>query len=174
MPISDDQFDALRDESEQKSAEYFSVIPESSTWGVLTYGDGPGGIGGGVPAFLWFASKEDMFDYIGRLLPHYPPGPASADLTKICQTTMHIVSKWSDDEITLESALSQLNIALKQHSQIDWCGQFEELLSGDSEIAQSVRRRHNPVNEESEDSDDRAITADEQEVFIVTLNEIGM
>ena len=174
MQISDDKFDSLANESEQKYIiEYSYAIPESSTWGVLTYGDAPGGIGGGVPGFLWFPAKEDMFDFIGRLLPHYPPGPASADLTKICETTTHIVSKWSDGEITMESALSQLNIALKRHSQIDWCGQFEELLSGDTEIAKSVRSRHNPVNEEGEE-DDRVITADEQQEFIETLQQYGI
>ena len=174
MGFSGDELNTLANESEQKyTIEYFSAIPESSTWGVLTYGDAPGGIGGGVPGFLWFPAKEDMFDFIGRLLPHYPPGPASADLTKICETTTHIVSKWSDGEITMESALSQLNIALKLHSQITWCGQFEELLSGDSEFSKSVRSRHNPVNEEGEEVD-RAITPDSQQGFIGTLQEYGL
>tara|TARA_B110000263_G_C15194992_1_gene457872 strand:- start:217 stop:741 length:525 start_codon:yes stop_codon:yes gene_type:complete len=174
MQISDDKFDSLANESEQKYIiEYSYAIPESSTWGVLTYGDAPGGIGGGVPGFLWFPAKEDMFDFIGRLLPYYPPGPASADLTKICETTTHIVSQWSDGEITMESALSQLNIALKRHSQIDWCGQFEELLSGDTEIAKSVRSQHNSVNEEGEE-DDRVITADEQQEFIEILQQYGV
>ena len=174
MGFSGDELNTLANESEQKYIiEYYSAIPESSTWGILTYGDAPGGMGGGVPGFLWFPAKEDMFDFIGRLLPHYPPGPASADLTKICETTTHIVSQWSDGEITMESALSQLNIALKRHSQIDWCGQFEELLSGDTEIAKSVRSRHNPVNEEGEE-DDRVITDDEQQEFIEILQQYGV
>ena len=173
MGFSGDELNTLAEESEKKGDEHYFHIPESSTWGICAYGDASGAIGGGVQAFLWFVSKEDMFDYIGRLLPHSAPGPASADLTKICQTTIHIVSKWSDGEITMESALSQLNIALKRHSQIDWCGQFEELLSGDAEIAKSVRSRHNPVNEEGEE-DDRIITADEQQEFIEILQQYGV
>ena len=70
----------------------------------------------------------------------------------------------------MESAVSQLNIALKLHSQITWCGQFEELLSGDSEFSKSVRSWHNPVNKEGEE-DDRAITPDSQQEFIGALRE---
>ena len=44
---------------------------------------------------------------------------------------------------------------------------------GETEIAKSVRSRHNPVNEEGEE-DDRVITADEQQEFIETLQQYGI
>ena len=82
-----------------------------------------------------------MLDYIGRLLAVLWPGPNSADYEKVLETTAQVTGGWAKGKITTECALGKLNDVLKNHAQIRHCIQFEELLSGDGELAKELRSR---------------------------------
>ena len=167
MPVPT-EFQHLVDEVEDKILKNIERIPENSTWGFYSYGDAPGGIGGGSGCFLWFESKEDTLDYIGRLLAVSPSGPSSSDYPAILQSTAAIVREWEAEKINTTSALDRLNTVLRHHSQIEWCGQFEELISGESEFAKGVRSTVR--DDESSDS----IKPEELQDFLEELSLYGI
>jgi hypothetical protein len=116
-------------------AHEFPAEPES--WGFYAYSDGPADAGGGTGGFLWFASREQMLDFVKRYLPYWCPRPDRADPRQAAAGVREILARPS--VTPAEAVRMKLNDALKGFAQIVWLGRFEELLSTDTPFAREIR-----------------------------------
>ena len=135
-----------RDEASVYANENVDMEADFGKFGFFTYGDAPGGIGGGIGVYLWFANEKEALDYIEQVLPFDPPGPASMSPELVASEVQKIIEKRlnpaGEDEYEIEEFISDLNIALKRFSQIEWMGQFEDLISGEiqTDFVKHVRK----------------------------------
>lgn len=87
--------------------------PDSGTWGIYTYGDGPGGIGGGVGSFLWFESDTALFEFVSTHLAHFAPVPITSRVEPILAEVHTIIEGLKHHELEQEPARLTLNTALR-------------------------------------------------------------
>jgi hypothetical protein len=139
--------------------------PDAGSWAIWAYGDAPAAIGGGEPAFLWFASQTELLDYIATYLPFDPPGPYGTPMEPVLATVGGVVQRLKNGELKREPARLELNKALKRFSQIEWWGTRSDLFSEDSKFPRTVRAAFRGEYEETS-SADGPITAKEEEDFL--------
>lgn len=119
--------------------------PRVNPWGIRTCDMFLGGCGG----FYWYESEEALRNSLVR-------GDHALELG---------ATKWTDLQPLIESALNDIeriepDSACGFHDVtcevfgVEWWGKFEELCSGDSEIAVMVRRDFLEAAREDEDEDD--------------------
>jgi hypothetical protein len=113
-----------------------SLAPEEHTWGFYAFSDGPVIAGGGTGGFLWFATREEMLDFIKGYLPFWCPGPDRSDVR---QTVAKVREILRDTGTPTEALRVQLNNALKGYAQLVWWGCFGELLSAEAPFAHKIR-----------------------------------
>lgn len=115
----------------------FERQPTSYSWGFFAYDDAPGGIGGGAGNFSWFDSKEDLVLFVQKfpLLAHSFGSP---DVEKL-ESVRGFLEKVSVEKFD-QSTVDELNKLNRGVEQIQWFGQFQELLSGETEFAQGLRK----------------------------------
>jgi hypothetical protein len=111
-------------------------IPEAESWGFYAYSDGPADVGGGTGGFLWFATREQMLDFVKRYLPFWCPGPDRSNGREVLATIRNILARAATPS---EGTRMQLNDALKGYAQIVWWGRLGELLSTQVPFAREVR-----------------------------------
>lgn len=158
-------FKHLAEECIEVSCRANELRPSMEKWGVMSYGDMAGSQGGGHGGFLWFETREELLDYVGRLLTFLCGDDEKHGM--VAQEAAAIVSLVVGDEISMEEGMSRLNSALKTHSHIQWWGQFKDLISGDSQFEHKLRGEHRGKEDEpSEDRDVAPIREDELDSFI--------
>jgi hypothetical protein len=124
-------------ELEQAFEKSFEKEPTSYSWGLFAYDDAPGAIGGGSGNFSWFDSKDELVGFLTKfpLLAH------SSDST---DTELFVKAKHCLAQITAENfdqkVVDDLNKINSGVEQIQWLGQFVDLLSGESEFAKGMRK----------------------------------
>ena len=129
------------DNQEQAGAAFTHAAertPSPQDWGFYAYGDAPSAIGGGVGAFCWFGTQVEMLEFIAEHLAFVSPGPTDSDSEAVAFRVRSIISQ--AHEAPPEELRTNLNEALRQYSQIDWWGQMQELLTGDTGFANRVRQ----------------------------------
>ena len=119
-----------------RQAHEFSPEPES--WGFYAYGDGPADAGGGTGGFLWFATRDQMLDFVKRYLPFWCSGPARSDERAVAAKLRESLASLNGSAIT-DQALVRLNQVLKGYAQIKWLGKFGEMLSAETPFAKEIR-----------------------------------
>jgi hypothetical protein len=167
--------DDLQSRIEQAETNWQSVAqgnPGDNTWGFFSYGDAPGGIGGGVGMFIWFPDRNEMLDFIATTLPYYPPGRGDLDWGSVASQSAAIVEEMKSADIDDAVGVERLNEVLRTFSQIEWTGTFEELLRGGHSYATEVRAAFR--NEDEEGSSGAPIQPDEQEAFCEYLETWGI
>jgi hypothetical protein len=123
-------------EMEAISERAHALAPEEHTWGFYGFSDGPVIAGGGTGGFLWFESREQMFEFVERYLPFWCPGPDRGDAREVAAKVRDILA----GPLTSDEALrTMLNDTLKGYAQLGWWGQFEDLLTTDIPFAREVR-----------------------------------
>jgi hypothetical protein len=123
-------------EMQEIAEQAHTFKPKAETWGFFAHSDGPADTGGGVGGFLWFASREQMFDFMKRYLPFWCPGPANSDARGVAAKIREILAE--SPSLTAE-ALADLNDALRGYARLEWSGRFGDLLSSDVPFAHEVR-----------------------------------
>jgi hypothetical protein len=169
--MSDDKLQALVDRAQANWHSWAQGDPGSNTWGLFSYGDAPGAMGGGVGIFIWFPCRNDLLDFIASTLPYDPPGPTSLDCEAVASETAAIVEHMKCGRLADPVGIAQLNKALKHFSQITWAGTFLELLTEPHPYARQVRAAFRM--EHREVSSDAAITSGEEPAFRQFLNTWG-
>jgi len=96
----------LVEEAQQQGSAGSEFEPTDETWGFFSYGDAPPAIGGGIGSFLWFSSREELLDYVGRLLPFLAPGPGEADHLAVTAAGEAVVRRFAAGELTLDACSS--------------------------------------------------------------------
>jgi hypothetical protein len=139
VDINESQEERLYAEAEDVAQRAFSHMPTEETWGIESYGDAPGGIGGGVGGFLWFDTLAELLDFTGRLLPFFNPGSGPLEPFEVARHASTIIEQVQKGMLSMDEGMAQLNTALKNYSQIRWWGQFKELLHGDRVFEKELR-----------------------------------
>ena len=161
--------------AEQASRNWESVVqgdPESNSWGFFSYGDAPGGIGGGVGTFVWFPTRDEMLSFIADTLPYEPGGSGNADWQAVASQTAAVTDQLKSKAMDDQAGVEQLNQILKTFSQIEWMGTKEELLSGNHHYANEVRSAFWDSKGEDE-SPEKPIGKDEEQDFYEFLAHWG-
>lgn len=143
QPMNDDETleEKLGAEAQLVGERALTHTPTEDAWGIESYGDAPGGIGGGEGAFLWFDTQGELLDFTGRLLPFFAPGSGPLGPIEVAQKSASIIEQVQNGELSMDEAMGPLNRALRNFSQIRWWGQLKELLSGDREFENMIRSR---------------------------------
>ncbi len=127
------KLEVLETEFEQS----FEREPYSYSWGFFAYDDTPGASGGGAGNFSWFDKKEELVRFLQKfpLLAH-SLGTTDVELFEKAQRYLSTVTTDSLDQKTVD----EFNQIIKGVEQIQWFGQFSDLLSGETEFAQGLRK----------------------------------
>lgn len=171
--MTDEEYDAICEQADKLWLEAHDEKPNDSFWGMYSYGDAPGGIGGGVGSFVWFPSEDLLLDFIAAVLPFSPPGPASMDHALTAKKVKEIVEQVRSGDSDLNVSRAELNDVLKRYSQIEWFGTFEELRSGESDYSKKVLERFRYMEDEDE-GPPRELSDQEVDEFIDFLREYGI
>lgn len=118
--------------------EAHEYVPDAGTWGFYSFSDGPVDAGGGTGGFLWFASRNEMLDFIQSGLPLWCPGPVHSIELAVIADLAKIVAALEKRGVN-DSGRDRINEALKGYAQVEWWGPFGELLSGVTVFAKKIR-----------------------------------
>ncbi len=146
--------------------------PGNKSWGCFTYGDAPPAIGGGIGTFIWFSSRNEMLNFISETLPYEPPGPTGTDLDPVISETQSIVESMKNNMVDDLNGITALNNVLKGFSQIEWMGEFQELLTAAVPYLRQVRSAFRG-NDDNTTTCDTPIQPEQEADFRSFLNEWG-
>ena len=96
------------------------VWPSESSWGLFSYGDAPGGIGGGCGCFCWFDNKSKLLQFVETHLVFLNPGPVSMDPAEVAEAVRAAIERIRAGTLDMESGRVEANIQLRSFSQIEW------------------------------------------------------
>lgn len=127
------KLEVLETEFEQS----FEREPYSYSWGFFAYDDTHGASGAGAGNFSWFDKKEELLRFLQKfpLLAH-SLGTTDVELFEKAQRFLSTITADSLDQKTIE----EFNQIIRGVEQIQWFGQFSDLLSGETEFAQGLRK----------------------------------
>lgn len=169
--ISDAEYERRTKQAQVAAAEGAGREPSPQTGGFFSYGDAPGGIGGGIGCFMWFETPDELLTYLKKHLTFLSSGPSFVDPGRVSGQVEKMLGGVSVEALTSGDKLIQLNDVLKGFSQIEWVGQFSDLLSGTGEFPAKVRAWYR-----DDDSDSGGDPIPPQEVgdFTAQIAEYGI
>ena len=166
-----------RDEAANYASTTVDMEADFGKFGFFSYGDAPGGIGGGIGVFQWFANEKEALDQIEQVLPFDPPGPSSISPELVASEVQKIIEKRlnsaGEDEYEMQEFISDLNKALERFSQIEWMGQFEDLISAEVQTDFEKGVRETFFDNLGKDAYEGPINREHMDVFKDTLNTFG-
>jgi hypothetical protein len=117
----------------------FEREPTSYSWGFFAYDDAPGIVGGGAGNFSWFDSKNELLSFLVKfpLLAHSYETSATPDSEQF-KRAKDFLSSFKAESFD-QAAVDQLNKINSGVEQIQWFGQLNDLLCGDTEFAKGMR-----------------------------------
>ena len=170
--MSDDNLQARIEQAEENWQSAAQGNPGDNNWGFFSYGDAPGGIGGGVGMFIWFPDRTEMLDFIANTLPYSPPGSSDIDWEAVASQTVAITDELKSGAINDEIGIDRLNEVLRTFSQVQWMGTPEDLFRGNHSYAIEVR---SAFRDEGEDETSGApMRPDEEQAFREFLETWGI
>lgn len=137
--MSQEEYEERAEMALQATQAAANLWPSESSWGAFIYGDAPGGIGGGIGSFCWFDRREQLLDYVKTHLVFLNPGPVTLDPAKVAANVQETIERVEVGMLDMRADQAQVNQPLQSFSQIQWWGQFSELLHGETEFAIGVR-----------------------------------
>ena len=165
--VLSDQANSLAQLSAERS-------PQTHTWGMFSWGDAPGAIGGGVGCFQWFDSCEELLSFLTDYSPAlYMSFEQKKDWFTFRDRLRLIAASIEDEPM---GGLDAFNNSLKGLLQIDWIGRFEELCASDKDFCCKLRvwfRNNADTDETSIVASNAPIQPEEIEAFCEMLREYG-
>src|ERR1039458_264752 len=95
------------------------------------------------------------------------------DVEPVLAKTREILQRVRNHQCNQETALSEINTALRHFSQISWWGTASDLLSGNAPFPRDVRRWFREQRGGSNVSD-QPINTEEEKSFLNSLEEYGL
>lgn len=148
--------------------------PKSISWGMYSYGDAPGAIGGGVGAFTWFDNKTTLLKFVAEVLPYSPPGPGNSDPLAVAERVRAVLTQLRAGDLDLEKARRKLNGVLRAYSQIEWMGTFKDLKDGNDAYARKLIKQFRRSRELAVGAAPVAVARSQVEDFKEFLAEYGI
>ena len=170
-------------DSEQLTEQAFERLNESARrdpricpWGLFAWGDAPPACGGGVGAFQWYESIEELIEFITDWsAAGYMTFDDEAEWLEQRQCLRAIASQWHANP---ETTIQNLNTELKGLLQIDWIGTFAQLKAANDAFASRIQEAFNEdqvsVLNANSDSFSGEDTRKAEDAFIKYLSEYGM
>ncbi len=175
--ISEEEYDQRVGEAREAGERAYELKSRRPCWGLFSYGDAPGGMAGsGVGIFQWFETKTAMLEYVGHHLTFSSAGPSDVDPGRVAdeaRTLVETVGPESNPEV-LEATRLELNKILRDFSQVEWWGSFEDLLQGNHPYAKEVRVWFRDRSDKEEKAADRPIGESEVADFQAAIEEYGL
>lgn len=163
------------DEADQAWEKLSDQDPIPESWGMFSYGDAPGAIGGGFGAFVWFADRDQLLSFIESVLPFSPPGPCNRDPLAVEASVRAVISAQREGEVSADVAREQLNSVLRGFSQIEWWGTFKDLCGGtDAYAAKVIAAFREDCADEGVAARGGSVSRDELEEFKEFLTTYGL
>lgn len=142
--------------SEEEAENAFSAAadhsPKSSSWGFFSYLDVPPVFcGSGFGGFSWFATKDEMLDFLEEA---YPCSTRMDDEDKetVCGKVREKLMLTSGDPVAV---VDLLNAELAGHLNMEWVGTLKDLQTGNHRYAIYLRARFRTDNMDNFDGDIR-------------------
>jgi hypothetical protein len=157
---------------QQAAQEFFEKVfereVELTDYGFCAYGDAPPAIGGGMPFFFWFESKDSMIAALRHHGLFINPPRSNIDLVARQAELNDALAT----DLATEELRETLNRCLEGASGFTWIGTFDDLCESDSAAAKEVR----PNFRDSEDKgeDDSPIKPDELPAFVEMIASYGV
>jgi len=149
-----------------------TLKPGPATWGFYHYDDAAPAQMGSIGAFLWFPSRPAMLSFLTKYLP-YVNGPRDGDPAAVSESVAGIVKQVQEREIDDKAAVRRLNRKLKDYSQIEWLGQFDDLLQGKSGKFAAMLRKWYRDNHTDQKSSSAPIPKAEVKEFMQAIRMYG-
>lgn len=124
-------------ELEQAFETSFEKEPTSQSWGFFAYDDSPDVVGGGPGNFSWFDSKQELVNFLLKfpMLLHSATTSNSEQFDQAKNIMLSVTAESFD-----QSVVDRLNKTNAGVEQIQWFGQLNDLLSGETEFAMGLRK----------------------------------
>ena len=134
--------------------------PRKAPYGIL---NGGSFVLDSVRVFMWFETTEELADHLANVLP----ASFQADEDSQAEFSVRVAPLLAglEDPANWPAIVTAYNAEIREYAVIDWLGTFDELLSGDSELAVGLREEIN------EDESAAPIVGDDVEEFIQYLRE---
>lgn len=142
--------------------------PELESWGIAFCSRPIGRAEFENGGFFWFKSKADLFDYVRRLLVFANYQILSPNPFELAGKAADIIKHVANDKLTMDEGMDRLNRALRHNSEIQWWGQFTELVHGTRPFEQEMRSLCRSANEKG-NSDTSPIILDELDEFLACI-----
>ena len=147
--------------------------PELSPWGLYSWADASPACGGGVGAFQWFDSIDDVLAWVTDLSPAVFTSFDEEDEWLIFRAGLRQIAQGFLENP--EQGLKQFNAQLKGLHQIDWIGAWPDLVSGPDAYCQKIRRHFREgLDSEKPDESSSAIKPDEVGKFRQFVEDYGL
>ncbi|UYW28219.1 hypothetical protein OKC48_06780 [Methylorubrum extorquens] len=168
--MQDEDWVAGRSETANEASERVLTDARIATdsWGFYAWGDGPGGIGGGVGAFYWFPDLVALREFLVAHGAFLFPVSGRKDMRAVDAAVKDIANHLSDGA-AVEGVLGRLNVELKGEAQFDWIGRYGDLLGAAGEFPLRLRSQFRGGT-----SGDRPIGSDEHVAFGEFLETYGV
>ena len=171
MSINETELDQLITEAIQISMfGDLDETPELESWGISFCSRTLGAAECENGGFFWFKSKADLFDYVSRLLVFANYQMLSPNPFKLAGKAADIIKHVANAKLTMDEGRDRLNRALRHNSEIQWWGQFTELVHGTRPFEQKMRLLCRSENEK-DNSHTGPITLNELEEFLACVQD---
>lgn len=174
--MSKDEYEKRFEAAEQASRDANERVPDSSAWGMFTFGV-PAAIGGSVGVFLWFETRDDLLEFAAEGLCFAPHGLAGSNALEVTEKVREVIGRVRTAELDWEAGRIEVNGILRKFSQIEWWGVFADLRSAEHPYAAIVVNefREQQTGEPSAaDGDVAEIGDDELEEFREFISTWGL
>ena len=112
------------------------TLIHQNAWGMFSWGDAPPAIGGGIGAFQWFISRENLLAFISdHAVLMWKDFGDKDEFESLRGSLRQAVDELGEDG----EGLDRFNQNVRGLFQIEWIGTFDELATSDSQFAAKVR-----------------------------------
>ncbi len=147
--------------------------PIEYRWGMFSFADAPPAIGGGVGAFQWFETLQELLAFITDLsAARFTTFEEESEYIDLRDGLRKIASGYEADP---KRTIDAFNQELTDLLQITWIGKFEDLASGEEGFPEVVRARfRDDWDDEPVSGSKASIRNEEKHNFINYLSEYGI
>jgi hypothetical protein len=165
--------EALTERCNHMMGETNSRNPLDFPWGLFSWADAPPAIGGGVGAFQWFQSLDELLEFVTDFSA---AGFASFDEEEewlgLRDKLRQIAAGFANNP---HAAITAFNAELISLLQLDWIGRLEDLQSGDGPFPLTLRARFRDDWDDTPAAPSQEpIKEDERSSFLLFLSNYGL
>ncbi len=112
----------------------------ADSWGIYCCSDTEADWLGSIGSFIWFDSKEKMFEFISTVIPYLSVEevPISESPCEDALEISSVIDELMKGNVLIDDGLNAINEVLCGNQKIEWCGQFFELCRCASDFSREI------------------------------------